>query len=749
MDEVQPLPEPQNRHGRLIAVTLLALLLALAVDVWLLLRASRPRTLPTGEDDRARAQRLFDEARARALAGASADDLMPLLSQAIDASPTFADARLLRMRLSLPRYLERWAVLDASPLLGRARIPGDPAIDRLRSTMLSDAAALWAASIAEEDRSEAFVLEGFLTGKSVSPGNSPNVRVLRAWQLLLAGQARPAMKECDRPESPTDPLERWTLAHCLLAVRREEPWRDAMADSARELLASLPASAATLLDQAEADPPHAPALLAQALAAAPGEPSILARLAEAEERAGTFAQALAWACMATEAAPEEPGLLLLRARLHARLGQVHHARETYDRVRRMAPDRADVLRARAAFLLRTGGAEKALGDAERAMEFDPSAESLAIVIDALVANGQADVAVKRCRDGNRECTRSCYRARLATRSYDDLLHPPFFQDDAAADSVALAYLETGDLERASMRAERIDTPDGWEVLARVRIAQRRPAEAPDLLRKALAADPLRAPCQALFGRVLLGLGNPQEAEVALAAAVEIDPTCAEAWFGTAELRLSQGNRAEALKAIDQAVENGHGDPEGLAFRADLRRRTGDPEGALADIDLALGKKPDHAPWLVLRAEVKLSQNDAKGARVDAEKACGLLRDSVAAWTALARAAFAEADLVATGKALEQAFLLDPRHVAARVCSARVALLRSQRDKARSELGIALNVDPDDADALYLRAKLAVEDTRWQEAVDDLERFLARHPADPRTTEATGWLDLARRGTRDR
>ncbi|MEK7865843.1 MAG: tetratricopeptide repeat protein [Planctomycetota bacterium] len=749
MDEVQPLPEPRKTHGLLIAVTFVALVAALAVDVWLILRADGPTVLPPGETDPARAGRLFDEASSKALAGAPADDVLPLLDQAIDASPTLTEARVLRVKLLLPRYIERWAVLDASPCFERARIPADAEIDRLRTRMLSDAAAIGAASIAEEARSEALAVESFLTDKPVASGASPRTRVLRAWQLLLEGKARPAMKECDRPESPTDPLERWTLAHCLLAVRSEEPWRDAMADSARELLASLPASAAVLIDRAEADPSHASDILAQALATSPGEPSILALLAEAEERAGAFAQALAWACQATDVAPDEPGLLLLRARLHARLGQVGFARETYDRVRRIAPDRADVLRARAAFLFRTGDGDKALGDAERAVQIEPTQASCSVLCEALVVTGQAEQAKRRTEVWDLADPRARSRVLLALRDYDTITGRGGAPPEGDILALSLAALATGDLRQAEMCAESLKDADGWEALARVRVAQGRALQAPDLLRKALAADPLRAPCQALLGHVLLGLGKPQEAEEALARAVEIDPTCAEAWRGMGELRLAQGLPEEALKALDQAVENGHGDPEDLCLRADLRRRRGDTEGALADIDLALRAKADHGPWLALRAEVKLSRNDAKGAREDAEKACGALRESASAWATLARADFALADLDATEKSLERAFLLDLRHVAARVCSARLALARSQREKARSELGIALNVDPDDADALHLRAKIAVEDARWQEAADDLERFLLRHHADPRGIEARGWLDLAKKGLRDR
>lgn len=745
MEEVQPLPEQRKGRGPLAAMAAVALAAVLIGDVWLLLRRDTRRVAPPVEAPQDRARRLFDQARVSLLAGASLDDVLPPLDQAIDAAPTFPEARLLRIQLSLPRYLERWAVLDASPLLDRARIPSDIQVARLRTAMLSDAAALGAVSIEDEDRKEVAAIEAFLTDKPVDPGPSPRVRVVRAWRHLLRGEVRSSMKECDVAETPADPLLHWTLAHALLALRREEPWRDAMADQAKEILASLPISAAVLLDLAEADPASERDTLARALALAPGEASILARLAEAEERAGNLPQALAWACQALDAAPDAPGLLLLKAGLQARLVQVHEARETYEHARRWNPDRPDVLRARAAFLLRTGDADRALGDAERAALIEPTQASFDVLCDALVATGQAKQARGREEVWNHASPRARERVHLAIYMEEAVTPMPFGEGDHHA--LALAAFLKGDIATAGTIAEKLDDPDGWETLARVRVAQGRAAEALDLLLKTLAADPLRAPATALLGQALTMLNRLQEADDALARAVEIDPTCAEAWRVTAELRLAQGDAQKALEALNRAVEHEPGDPDSHALRAEAKRRLRDYDGALADIDVALGTRRAHAPWILLRAEVNLARDDAAAARADAEKACAAMRESAPAWSALARAALAEGDLDAAQKALERAFVLNPRQVVARVCSARLALARSRRDLAQSELGFALQVDPDDADALYLRAKLAIEDARWQDAQADLERFLAKHTSDPRRHEAAGWLDLARKALR--
>lgn len=743
MDAVQPHPEP--RQGRLALVGLVAVALAIAADVWLLIRARRPAAPPPAESPRARSERLLLQAREMDLAGAPADDVLPLLDQAIDAFPTFAEARLLRIRRALPLYLERWAVLDASPLLDRDRIPLDPTVDRLRTTMLCDAAALGATTIGEEDRVEVAAVEAFLTGEPIEKGTSPRVRALRAWRLLLEGKARQGMEECDLQVLPADPLLRWTLARCLLAVRREEPWHDHHADRARKLLSELRESAAVLCDLAEADPKDATSLLERALSYAPGEASILARLAETAERSGDHAQALAWACQALDAAPDAAGLLLLRARLHARLVQVRAARETYDHARRLYPDRANVLRARAEFLLRTGAADVALGDAERAHDMAPSEDALALVCDALIAIGQPDDALRRCTGTSVTMRRARSRALRALRRYDEAVQEAF--QGGAACEAALAALAKGDLHHALQYLKGTSGASRWEILARIKLAEGKPVDALECVRTSLVADPLRAPAEALLGRTFLALGRSDEASEAFARAVEIDPTCAEAWRGMGELHLTRGDTQEALKALDQAVALGHGDPEDFALRARARRRTGDHEGALADVEEALRAKPDHPPWILVRAETKLTRNDAAGARIDAEKACAALPGSADAWSVLAGSALAQGDLDAAAGALEKAFHIDPRHVAARVASARLALARLRRDEARSELDLALDLDPDNADALHLRGRLAVEDARWQEAVDDLERFLERYGADSRAREAAGWLDLARKALR--
>lgn len=724
-----------------------ALAIVLLGDVWLLLNSGHRRTPPPPEEPRVRAQRLLGEARAKSKGGVGPDEVLPLLGQAIDASPTLAEARLMRIELSLAVWLERWAVLDASPLLESARIPSEPTIERLRTTMLSDAAALGATTVSEEARAEVAAIEALLTRKPVESGSSARVRVLRAWQQIRRGEAQAALKECDVAEPATDTLSQWTLARCLLAVGREDPGHDALADRARAILETLPPSAAVLLDLAEADTGSAPSILERALAASPGEPAILARLAEAEERAGNFVQALAWACQANDAVPNVAGLLLLRARLHARLGQVGPAREVYDHARRWFPDRADVLRARALFLLKTGDADKALGDAERAAQIEPSNASFTVVCEALTATGQADMARRRKDVWEHASPRARERANFAIYLRESMGGIPSSEGDHWA--LALAAFLKGDLPTTEMMVEKIDDPDGWELLARVRVAQGRASDALDLLRKTLATDPLRASAQAFLGRALLDLGKRDEAAEALARALEIDATCAEAWRGQAELELAQGEIQEALKALDQAIEHDASDLEVLALRSDLKRRVRDYEGALADVDSALSHWPHEARWLLLRAEVKLALNDAPGARADAEAVAAAQRDSAAAWSLVARAAVAQGDLEAAEKALERTFALDARDAAARVANARLALARGHRDAALSELGRTLDADPDEADALYLRAKLAMEDARWQEAVNDLVRFLDKHSADPRNVEAAGWLDLARKALRQR
>lgn len=740
MEEAQPPPEhaeePWSARRPFLAVTLVALVLALGVDVWLLLRKPAARLPAPPANDPARARRLFDQARAAIRAGADDDQVLPLLEQSIDASPSFVDARIARTRITLRRYLERWALLDASPLLARWHAMRDPVIAQLRMTLLSDAAAFVTGG-PTPSAAEAGAIEAFLTDRPLPA----SARCLRAWRLLGQGRLREACAASEGlDDQAADSLSRWTRAHCLVAWYRDDPWRDAVAAEADAILEAIPKSqrsVSVLIDLAGTGLHDEVQGLSLALSRAPGEPSILARLAEAEERAGHREQALAWAGKAAANMPDEPGILLFQGRLLARLGRADDARVAYDRARRVAPDRPDVLRARAAFLLKTGGAEKALGDAARAQDLEPTSEGLTLLCDALVANGQADVALRKAT-GPARC-----RALLALGQNQEALAEAIRARDWT--EAAFAALGVENLQQAEAFASRAKSADARLALALVRRAEKRYDEALACVGEALDADPLQAPCVALRGRILLDQSKPDLALAEFKRATEIDSTCAEAWRGIGEILLARGANGDAKQAFDQAITFGRTDAEAWALRADAKTRLDDLEGAQQDLDEALRLRGDQPDWLVARSGVKLARHDIAGARADAENAASLAAGSAPVWTAVGLAALAAAEADAAEKALERALGLDGRHVPALVGRARLRLVQKRRADALADLHAALSIDADFADALFLGGQLAVEDARWKEAAADLDRFLAAHPSDARGAQARGWLDLARRG----
>ncbi len=745
MDELQPLPDPSpqpwSARRPFLAFTLVALLLALGMDGFLLLHKPANRHAAPPPSDPARAKRLWSEAQTQIAAGAGDDQVLPLLEQAIDASPSFVDARLARMRIMLRRCLERWAVLDASPLLGRAHLPRDPTIIQLRMTLLSDATALAAVPVPVADAIEVRAIEAFLTDGPL-PDPLPNsVRCLRAWRLLDGGRLHDACRTLEALDDQTaTSLARWTRAHCLVAWYRDEPWRDGVNAEANRLLEAIPASqrsAAVLIDLAGTGLHDEAQRLELALDRAPGEPSILARLAEAEERAGHLAQALAWASKAVSGAPDEPGLLLFSARLLARLGRAQEARGVYDRVRRLAPDRPDVLRARAVFLLKTGGADKALGDAGRAQEMDPTPEGLSLVCDAMVANGQAEEALRQATGAAR-----CRALRTLGRNQEAFTEAIRARNMPEA---AFALLGLGKMQEAEGYASIGTSVDARFALALVRRAQQRLDDALACVQQALDADPLRAPCIALRGWILHDQSKPDLALAEFKKAIEIDPTCAEAWHGVGVVRLAQGAYEEAGQAFGQAIFLARGDAEAWALRAEAKQRLDDLEGAEKDLDEALRLRVDQPAWLVARSCVKLARKDLAGARADAGKATSLAADSAPAWTAVGLAALAQGEADAAEKALARALALNRGFVPALVGQARLHLERKRRAEALLDLHEALSIEPDSADALILDGQLAVEDARWKDAVADLERFVTSHSKDTRHEQAQSWLGLARRG----
>jgi len=255
---------------------------------------------------------------------------------------------------------------------------------------------------------------------------------------------------------------------------------------------------------------------------------------------------------------------------------------------------------------------------------------------------------------------------------------------------------------------------------------------------AAPSDPVSAPALALRGRVLLRLDQIGDATDALHQVIQIDPRCKDALLGLGELREKQGRLSEARATLDQVHDDD--DLEFLLYRAGVRERCGGLLDAVHDLDAAIRLAPDRSALFLHCGELRLTLEDFAGARADAERARVLIPRGSAPWKLLAFVSLAEGKGNEAEAAFGETIRRNPHDAEALLSRAQMRLARKDRASAEADLDAAVGADPQSADALYLRMKLAHEDGRWEVVIKDADRFLALHAKDARTAEVRAWLE---------
>lgn len=283
------------------------------------------------------------------------------------------------------------------------------------------------------------------------------------------------------------------------------------------------------------------------------------------------------------------------------------------------------------------------------------------------------------------------------------------------------------------RAERIDpqpTPALYGDRARYFAALGQAKEAGlDRAREA-AAPPRNSRDFALLGTSLMVKRDWPRAEVALLRAVELDPRRFWAWFGLGYCRFEQGRYLEAAGDFGTctALEPEFAWPymnQGLALAC-----AGRLNGAFNAYNQALKKNPRFTEALVNRALTRLELDDLTGAEGDLNRAIELGRREPNVLAARGEV------LARLGRRDEAERLYDslleaePRNQAIRIARA-VLRLKTDPASARQDLEQVLALNPRNARALYVLARLVQPDDR-RRALEYVDRAL---DADPNLADA--------------
>jgi putative PEP-CTERM system TPR-repeat lipoprotein len=312
--------------------------------------------------------------------------------------------------------------------------------------------------------------------------------------------------------------------------------------------------------------------------------------------------------------------------------------------------------------------------------------------------------------------------------------------------LAQAQLAGGSREQGALTLERLVSrsprnAEAVKLLARVRLEQRRPDRALDLL-QALPAEKVAADADfvALVSAARLQLGRPEEAIDALQEALANNPQNRAARLQLAAAQLGRSDPRAALKLLDEL-------PPDVAVSQQTQLRTlalvasGDKERLEAWVKSLEGREAPGPDALAAAADVLVAVGRQDLARRVGARLAAVAGTNASLLMRVASIAAGERDWVEAEAALKKAVDADPRNVEVRVAIAQVALARGDKARAVSVLDEARRLDPSALAPHLLRAELYARDGNFERANSALDELMRVRPRDGVAAAAAGTLML--------
>jgi tetratricopeptide (TPR) repeat protein len=260
---------------------------------------------------------------------------------------------------------------------------------------------------------------------------------------------------------------------------------------------------------------------------------------------------------------------------------------------------------------------------------------------------------------------------------------------------------------------------GTSLLTRDRAAARKHFE------RALELDPWNGLALKSLGDLSLAEGKPEHAREHFEAAVA-------SGFSHPDLDLSRARALYLLGRLDEALALADGflagrpdSADALVVKARVLRAQGRREEAAAELELALESAPEHAHALNELGSTLAELGRRDEARTVFERAIAAAPEAPEPRRNLARLVEGT-----EGERLRrEALALAPGYVEARVDLARQLAETERVGEAESEIEEALQLRPDDPEALFIGARIAELQGRNDRALRLYERFLQVAPTE--------------------
>ena len=489
----------------------------------------------------------------------------------------------------------------------------------------------------------------------------------------------------------------------------------------------------------------------------PAAPDILSARALALQRQGHPAEAKAAMDGSLRLRHDLAGLLNA-ARLASLQGDRDGGRVFADEAFRLAPNDERALALEIDFIRRSGDRVKALAVLDEFIKRQPKSFIAGIMrMELLLAGQQDSLAKQQLADLAKLAPRSpfvpYFRGLMLARAKDtrgawrelQSLPQEFIQSDAqVSKAVAAIAAASGNLESAggiltALIAKHPEQKDAKLQLAAVRLAQKAPQRALDVLGTAEDGDPV---LEAVKAQAYLQMGRYNDAisslEVATASGSSND--LLKRQLALSELQVGQSD--QAIRSLQDLIAR---DPKNDGLRGALIAallKAQKTDEALAQTDRSIKANPKSAIPLFQRGQVYVARADLAHATEAFDQAIAVDPKFLPARYYRASVALARGNVEAAKQDLEQVITANPRATLSYIRLAQIAADFGDQNGAIAALNRAIKAVPDDPAPRLALARYYASVKRFQDAQASLAAVLRMQPENADAVALQGQLQLS-------
>lgn len=512
--------------------------------------------------------------------------------------------------------------------------------------------------------------------------------------------------------------------------------------------------------------------------------------------AGKIDDAQAQANAVVAAQPNNADVHGLLARIAAKRGQTDVALNEIHRALQLAPNEAE-LHETLALLVIGDPAQGALVESElkKAAALETKSVSAKLLLTAYyVKNSRWAEAVQTCQDAirtdpknlaARETLAEVYLKQGNQAQAEQVLRQAssdLADDPRGVQILADYYVRSGQTAKATAEFQRLaqkypknlSLQEGY---VRALLGAKDYATAQTVVAGLMKTNGKDPEVAALNGIVLLNNGKPGDAVVALQAAASNAPKDVFTQFWLGRAALAKGDADLAEKSFRQAVQLNPRDLEARVALAEIASQRGDMS-TLSDLaGTTIAAAPRFAGGYLWRAAVELHQNLQDKAEADLKTAIGDAPQNPQAYLMLGELRFAQKRYPEGAALLEKTLQLDPNaltalreligydllqkqparaigRVNAQIAKspansglydmlAQLQIQNKNLDQASATAQKAIQMNPNDGEAVILYAQLQAQRGQVQNAEDTWKQWLKAHPDSAGAVAILGTLEDAR------